>query len=142
MAKKKKQSLFIVAYKGRDTANEVYKTLRGLRKQKEIKIKTAAVIYRKDNGKLKLVHKRRMNTWGGAASGGTLALLLAGVGGGAVTGQVTMAYVYDGNGNLVRQTPIGGVEVDVVGDQELPSSDCSCSGRCVERRSEIGSVVA
>ncbi len=83
MAKERKQSLFIVAFEGRDTADEVYQTLRDLRKQKEINIKTAAVIYRKDNGKLKLVHKRRVTTWGGAAIGSGLAVLLAGLGGGA-----------------------------------------------------------
>ena len=103
MAKERKQSLFIVAYKGRDTANEVYKTLRDLRKQKEIKIKTAAVIYRKDNGKLKLVHKRRMNTWGGAAAGGTLALLLAGVGGGAVLAGAVIGGVIGGFGAKKRR---------------------------------------
>ncbi len=83
--KERKQSLFIVAYKGRDTAEKVYDTLHDLQKQKKVKIKTAMVVNRKDNGKLKLVHKHRMKTWGGgAASVARVALLLAGVGGGAV----------------------------------------------------------
>jgi uncharacterized membrane protein len=80
----RKQSLFIVAYEGRDTADEVYDTLQELRKEKKVKIKTAMVVNRKDNGKLKLVHKHRITTWGGAAIGGAIALLLAGLGGGAV----------------------------------------------------------
>jgi len=86
MAKERKQSLFIVAYKGQDTADEVYKTLRELEKQKlkKIDIKTAAVITRKDNGKLKLKHKKRLTVWKGAAAGGAVALLLAGIGGGVI----------------------------------------------------------
>jgi uncharacterized membrane protein len=83
--KERKQSLFIVAYPGRDTAEDVYHTLHELQKDKKLKIKTAMVAYRKENGKIKLVHKHRMNTWGGAAAGGAVSLLLAGaVGGGAV----------------------------------------------------------
>jgi len=86
MSKERKQSLFIIAYKGHDTADEVYKTLRSLKKEKQIKIKTAAVITRKGNGKLKLKHKRRLTVWKGTAAGGAIGLLLAGAGGGAILG--------------------------------------------------------
>ena len=86
MAKEPKQSLFIVAYKGRDTAKEVYETLHDLQKQKKVKIKTASTVVRKDNGKLKLYHMRRLTVWKGAFGGAAMALLVAGTGGGAVLG--------------------------------------------------------
>lgn len=91
MSDERKQSLFIVAYEGKDTADEVYKTLRQLEKDKKLDIKTAMVIHRKDNGKLKLVHKRRVNTWGGAAIGGGVALLLGAASGGMLAGVVVGA---------------------------------------------------
>ena len=100
--KERKQSLFIVAYDGRDTAEEVYDTLYGLQKDKKLKIKTAMVIYRKENGKLKLVHKHRMNTWGGGAAGGAVALLLAGVGGGAVLAGALVGAAVGGFGHSDR----------------------------------------
>jgi uncharacterized membrane protein len=101
--KKKKQSLFIVAFKGRDTANEVYDTLNELKKEKKVKIKTAAVVYRKDNGKLKLVHKHRVTTWGGAAIGTGLAVLLAGIGGGAVLVGAVVGGALGGIGHTDRK---------------------------------------
>ena len=78
MSDERKQSLFIISYPGRDTADQVYDALKGLKKEKEIKIKTAAVVYRKDNGKLKLVHKRRLTTWKGLFGGGAAGLIVAG----------------------------------------------------------------
>ena len=81
-----KQSLFITVYEGQDTANQVYDTLRGLEKDDKIDIKTAATVTRKENGKLKLKHKRRLTVWKGAFGGGIIALLIAGTGGGAVLG--------------------------------------------------------
>jgi uncharacterized membrane protein len=84
MSDERKQSLFIVAYQGRDTADAVHAKLRELQKAKEIDIKTAAVVYRKDNGKLKLVHKRRLTVWKGAFGGAAIGLLLAGTGVGAL----------------------------------------------------------
>ena len=78
--------MFIIAFNGHDTADEAYKTLRHLQKEKAVKIKTAAVVTRKKNGKLKLKHKRRLTVWKGAFSGGIIALVLAGTGGGAVLG--------------------------------------------------------
>jgi uncharacterized membrane protein len=85
MSEKRKQSLFILAYPGRDTADVVWKTLRELERAKRIDVKASMLIYRKESGKLKLVHKRHVGTWGGAAAGGAIGLLLAGAtGGGAV----------------------------------------------------------
>lgn len=87
MSKDQNQSLFIIAYKGTDTADAVYDVLHGLEKQDKVDIKTAATVYRKDNGKLKLKHKRRVTVWKGAFGGGAIALLLGGaVVGGALIG--------------------------------------------------------
>jgi uncharacterized membrane protein len=82
MSDERKQSLFIIAYEGKDTADEVYKTLRGLEKQKlrDLDIKTAATVHRKDNGKLKLEHKRRVTVGWGTAGGAALGLLFASTG--------------------------------------------------------------
>jgi uncharacterized membrane protein len=82
MSDERKQSVFVVAYKGQNTADQVYDTLRGLQKQKKVKIKTAAVVTRKENGKLKLNHKRRITVGKGAAGGALLGLLVFGTGGG------------------------------------------------------------
>jgi uncharacterized membrane protein len=99
----RKQSLFIIAYEGQDTADEVWHTMRDLEKDKKVDIKTSMVIYRKDNGKLKLVHKRRMNTWGGAAAGGGIALLLAGAtGGGSVLAGALVGGAIGGFGHSDR----------------------------------------
>lgn len=86
MSGQRKQSLFIIAYQGRDAAEKVYGILRDLEKQDKIDIKTAATVHRNDDGKLKLQHKRRVTTWKGALGGGAIALLLVGTGGGAVLG--------------------------------------------------------
>jgi uncharacterized membrane protein len=82
----KKESLFVVSYSGRDTADQAYDTLRQLEKDKQVDIKTAMVVNRKDNGKLKLKHKRRLTTGKGLVAGGTLGLLVAGAAAPAVLG--------------------------------------------------------
>ncbi len=93
----KNDSLFVVAYSGKDTANQVYEVLRGLEKAKKIDIKTAAVVNRKPNGKLRLKHKRRVTVWKGGIGGGALGLLLAALtpvgGGAALAGAVVGALV-------------------------------------------------
>ena len=76
MSGKKKESLFILAYSGRDTAENAYDTLRGMEKDKQVDIKTAMVVYRKDNGKLKLKHKRRLTVGKGMVAGGAVGLLV------------------------------------------------------------------
>ncbi len=82
----KKESLFVVSYSGRDTADQAYDTLRQMEKDKQVDIKTAMVVNRKDNGKLKLQHKRRLTTGKGLVAGGGLGLLVAGAAAPAVLG--------------------------------------------------------
>jgi uncharacterized membrane protein len=86
MSEERKQSTFVVAYKGRNTADRVYDTLRDLQKQKKVKIKTAAVVTRMADGQLKLIHKRRVTVGKGAVGGGLLGLLILGTGGGLLAG--------------------------------------------------------
>lgn len=85
MSDERKQSLFVVQYAGKDTADKVYDVLHHLEKQKlqEIEIKTAATVYRQDNGKLKLKHKGRVTVWKGMAGGAAIGLVLGGPAGAA-----------------------------------------------------------
>ena len=85
MSVERKQSLFIIAYPGRETADEVYLMLRGLEKQDKIDIKTAATIYRTEDGKLQLKHRRRLTVWKGLFGVGAIGLILAGTGAGNMT---------------------------------------------------------
>jgi uncharacterized membrane protein len=80
MSDEVKDSLFIVKYAGKDTADEVYDVVRDLEKNKlrDVDIKTAATVYRKDNGKLKLKHKRRVTVWKGMAGGAALGFIVGG----------------------------------------------------------------
>jgi len=87
------ESLFVVVYSGRDTADKVYDTLRDLQKEKKINIKTAATVQRRDNGKLRLHHKRRVTVWKGAIGGGIIGLLLIGTGGGALAAALLGALI-------------------------------------------------
>ena len=52
MSKSKKESLFVVSYSGRETADRAYDVLRQMEKDKQVDIKTAMTVFRKDNGKL------------------------------------------------------------------------------------------
>jgi uncharacterized membrane protein len=70
--------LFVVSYSGRDTADQAYDTLRQMEKDKQVDIKTAMVVNRKDNGKLKLKHKRRLTVGKGLVAGGAVGLLVGG----------------------------------------------------------------
>jgi uncharacterized membrane protein len=78
MSDERKESLFITAYSGRDTADKAYDTLRQMEKDKQVDIKTAMTVTRKDNGKLKLKHRRRLTTGKGLVAGGAVGLLVAG----------------------------------------------------------------
>lgn len=78
MSDERKESLFITAYSGRDTADEAYDTLRQMEKDKQVDIKTAMVVTVKDNGKLKLKHKRRLTVGKGLVGGGAVGLLVGG----------------------------------------------------------------
>ena len=93
MSEERKQSMFVVAYEGQNTADQVYDTLRALQKQNKVKIKTAAVVTRMENGKLKLNHKRRITVGKGAVAGGLLGLLIIGTGGGIIAGAAVGALI-------------------------------------------------
>ena len=89
MSEERKQSMFVVAYEGRNTADQVYDTLRDLQNEKKVKIRTAMVVMRMADGRLKLIHKRRVTVGKGIVGGGLLGLLILGSGGllaGAVVG--------------------------------------------------------
>jgi uncharacterized membrane protein len=73
MSDERGQNLFIIAYPGRETADKVYHTLRKLEKQDRIDIKTAATIYRREDGVE------------------AIALILAGTGAGKLAGAVVDA---------------------------------------------------
>ena len=89
----RKQSLFIIAYPGKETADEVYRMLRELEKQDKIDIKTAATIYRTEDGKLRLKHRRRLTVWKGLFGVGAIGLILAGTGAGFLAGAVVGALI-------------------------------------------------
>ena len=91
MSVERKQSLFIIAYPGKETADEVYQTLRGLEKQDKIDIKTAATINRAEDGKLRLKHRRRLTLWKDEFDAGSIGLILAGTGAGNMAGAVVGA---------------------------------------------------
>ena len=90
MSVERKQSLFIIAYPGKETADEVYHTLRALEKQDKIDIKTAATLYRAEDGRLRLKHRRRLTVWKGAFGVGAIGLILAGTGAGFLAGAVVI----------------------------------------------------
>lgn len=80
------QSLFVVVYDGRETADDVYDVLRDLEKAKKIDIKTAATVTRAEGGKLNLHQKRFLTGGKGAVGGSIIGLLLAGTGVGVLAG--------------------------------------------------------
>lgn len=85
------QSLFIIVYPGKETANEVYHTLRELEKQDKIDIKTAAAVYRREDGKLRLKHRKRLTLWKDEFGVGAIALVLASTRAGTLAGAVVGA---------------------------------------------------
>jgi uncharacterized membrane protein len=91
MSKEKSEhDLVIVVYPGRNSAGRVYEILEKLQEQGAIEMETAAIVYRQENGKLKMEQKGRVTAGGGAVRGGLLGLLLAGLAGGPIGG-VTVA---------------------------------------------------
>jgi uncharacterized membrane protein len=88
-----RQSLFLIAYPGKETADEVYHTLRGLEKQDQIDIKTAVTLYRKEDGKLRLKHRRRLTLWKDEFGVGAIGLILAGTRAGKLAGAVVGALI-------------------------------------------------
>jgi uncharacterized membrane protein len=97
MSDERKESLFIVSYSGRDTADEAYDTLRQMEKDDQVDIKTAMTVTRKDSGKLKLKHRRRMTAGKGLVAGGAVGLVVGGavapavVGGAAIGGLIGLS---------------------------------------------------
>ncbi len=77
-----RQSLIVVQFEGRETADEVYRELRALDKEGLLELKTAATVSRSSSGRLRLHQKRRLTVWQGALGGAALGLLLVGTGGG------------------------------------------------------------
>ena len=93
MSDKRKQSLFIIVYPGEETADEVYHTLRGLEKQDKIDIKTAATLYRTEDGKLQLKHRQRLTLWKDEFDVGSIGLILAGTRAGGLAGTLIDALI-------------------------------------------------
>ncbi len=91
MSVERKQSLFIITYAGKETADNVYSTLRGLEKQDKIDIKTAATINRAEDGKLRLKHRRRLTLWKDEFDAGSIGLILAGTGAGNMASAIVGA---------------------------------------------------
>ena len=91
MPDKRRQSLFLIAYPGKETADEVYHTLRGLEKQDKIDIKSAATVCRKEDGKLRLQQRQRLKLWKDEFDAGAIGLILAGTGAGTLAGALVGA---------------------------------------------------
>ena len=89
MSDEVKHDFFLVAYEGRSAADHVYEILRDQEKRGTIDIRTAAVITRKSNGKLRLDHKRRVTV----VKGTTLGLLVGLIVGGPVIGAAAGALI-------------------------------------------------
>ena len=96
MSDERKQSLFIIVYPGEETADEVYHTLRELEKQDRIKIKTAATLYRIEDGKLRLKHRQRLTIWKDEFDIGSIGLILAGTRAGRLAGTLIDALISPG----------------------------------------------
>ena len=93
MSVERKQSLFIIVYAGKESAEEVYQTLRRLEKQDKIDIKTAATLYRTEDDKLRLKHRPRLTLWKDEFDVGSVGLVLAGTGAGSLAGAVVGALI-------------------------------------------------
>ena len=110
MSDERKESLFIVSYSGRDTADEAYDTLRQMEKDKQVDIKTAMTVTRKDNGKLKLKHRRRMTAGKGLFAGGAVGLVVGGAVAPAVLGGAAVGALIGSSGHGDRQDVKGFLE--------------------------------
>lgn len=93
MSVERKQSLIIIAYPGKETADEVYHALRGLEKQDKINIKTGATLYRTEGGKLRLKHRPRLTLWKDEFDVGSVGLVLASTRAGTLTGAIIGALI-------------------------------------------------
>ena len=93
MSVERKQSLFIIVYAGKESAEEVYKTLRRLEKQDKIDIKTAATLYLTEDDKLRLKHRPRLTLWKDKFDVGSVGLVLASTRAGTLAGAVVGALI-------------------------------------------------
>ena len=75
MSSEPTESVFIKSFEGRDTADQAYETMRQLERERKVDIRTAMTIAREEDGKLKLVHKRRLTVGKGLVAGGGVGLL-------------------------------------------------------------------
>jgi uncharacterized membrane protein len=91
MSDERGQSIFTIVYPGKETADEVYHTLRGLEKQDKIDIKTAATLCRKEDGKLRLKRRQRLTLWKDEFGVGAIGLILAGARAGILASAVVGA---------------------------------------------------
>jgi uncharacterized membrane protein len=89
----RKQSLFIIVYPGKETVEGVYHTLRELEKQDKIDIKTAATLYRTDEGKLLLKRRQRLTLWKDEFDVGSIGLIIAGTIAGILAGALIDALI-------------------------------------------------
>ena len=110
MSNERKESLFIVSYSGRDTADEAYDTLRQMEKDKQVDIKTAMTVTRKDSGKLKLKHRRRLTTKKGLLAGGAVGLLIGGAAAPAILGGAAVGALIGSSRHGDRQEVKGFLE--------------------------------
>ena len=93
MPVERKQSLIIIAYPRKETADEVYHALRGLEKQDKIDIKTGATLDRTEGGKLRLKHRPRLTLWKDEFDVGSVGLVLASTTAGTLAGAVVGAVI-------------------------------------------------
>ena len=110
MSDERKESLFIVSYSGQDTADQAYDTLRQMEKDKQVDIKTAMTVTRKDSGKLKLKHRRRMTAGKGLVAGGAVGLVLGAAAAPAVIGGAAVGALIGTSGHGDRQEVKGFLE--------------------------------
>ena len=93
MSDQRKQNLFIIVYPGKETAEDVYHTLRELEKQDKIDIKTAATLYRTEQGKLLLKRRQRLTLWKDEFDVGSIGLIMAGTKAGILAGTLIDALI-------------------------------------------------
>ena len=93
MSDERNQSLFIIVYPGKETAEDVYHTLRAFEKQDQIDIKTAATLYRTEQGKLLLKRRQRLTLWKDEFDVGSIGLIMAGTKAGILAGTLIDALI-------------------------------------------------
>lgn len=93
MSDERNQSLFIIVYPGKETAEDVYHTLRAFEKQDQIDIKTAATLYRTEEGKLLLKRRQRLTLWKDEFDVGSIGLIMAGTKAGILAGTLIDALI-------------------------------------------------